>query len=199
MDQLTHEAWQQLTSKNGDLCDEWKDFDTFLAGAGPRKAKEYRLVKVNPAAKYEPGNTKWILPGGCFEVDGKIYRLNYPGVEAKTAMDKWIIENRRSPLQIAKDHLEGLTPEQQTDLLKAAFAQEKLIVSSVSGVEFMQALDSQEGGAIMAYYLFRKHHPEVTKEQAYDLIMHLTSDQFEEYKVARDSLPESMAGAAASP
>jgi len=117
-------------------------------------------------------------PGFPLQLGGKTYYAKPPGRAELEEMEQFILANRRSPLEIAKEQLDGLPVELQKQLLRDALAQESSMRDSISEIEFAAALDTREGAAKMFWLMLRANHPEVKQEDVMGLIEQATDAEF---------------------
>ena len=128
--------------------------------------------------------------GVPFKVSGKTYYMRPPGHAGTQALENWIRERRKSPLELAKLHLDSLNPEQQAMLLDSALAQEARFHGGGTESELDQAADTREGATMLFYYMIRENHPEMTMEDCGEFWAKAADEIFDEFVLARDKIFE---------
>ena len=56
-------SYQYYGAKGIRVCEEWHDYQKFLASIGPRPSKKHTLIRFDEGKGFEPGNCKWALRG----------------------------------------------------------------------------------------------------------------------------------------
>lgn len=131
------------------------------------------------------------MKGGTVTIGAKQYNLQPPGREEWNLLDKYVLKNRRSTLKLAKDNLDGLSPELQQSLLRDALQIEaSRSVSKPTALEYGAVLDTREGCAYLIWLAMRRDHPDMTLERVEELIQQQTDEEFERLLEERDSLEE---------
>jgi hypothetical protein len=131
------------------------------------------------------------MKGAKVELSGKEYFLLPPNKDDLDEIDKFVRQNRQSPLAIVKDNLDGLDKDQQKDLLRQALEMEASRPKGVIGqMEYAAALDSREGFALMFWLMARRNHPDLQHEDVLPLIMDATQGEFEQLLAQRDGMVE---------
>jgi len=127
-------------------------------------------------------------------IGSREFELTPPDREGLLLFEEWLRNNRRSPLEVAKANLEGLTKEQQAALLSAALSQESKIAGAISTEEYGQALDTREGSAMMFWIMARRNHPELKREEVLDLVVQASEEEFAKLISMRDGMLEADEG-----
>ncbi len=130
-------------------------------------------------------------PGYPMELGGRTYYLLPPGRDGVRQMEEFILKHRRSPLDIAKAKLDGLTPDQQLALLRDALARESSMPTAITDADFAAALDTREGAAMMFWLMVRKNHPDVALSEIDAIVESATEEEFMQMLAQRDGLVRS--------
>ena len=93
-------------------------------------------------------------------------------------MEEFVLKNRRSPLDIVKSKLDGLSPEQQEMLLRDALSRESTIPNAISQYEFAAVCDTYEGRSMLFWLMTRSTHPEITREEIDTMFEQATEEEF---------------------
>ena len=101
--------WQR--KKDGNLCEEWKDFSVFVDAVGERPAKNFALVRLHDEP-YGPNNFEW---------REHLQRKEGESIKAFNAR-QWASQRKAKPLSERARHYPrnfGITLEQYEDMVKA--------------------------------------------------------------------------------
>jgi len=151
-------------------------------GTQQQKPKARRTTRKKPVEQPP-------LPGHPIKLGGDTYYVKPPSRDGIAEFEKFVLDHRLSPLDIAKSKLEGLTPEQQRDLLREALARESSMPNAITEADFAAALDTREGAAMMFWLMIRENHPGITLERIETIVENATETEFQRLLDQRDSVP----------
>ena len=100
------------------LCDEWLDFETFLAAVGERPGEGWRIYRKDTTKPYGPGNVQW---RELVHTIAK-YKTREDLISARNEARKARGKQDHDPIQHRKRMLKrnyGVTVEQYDQMLKA--------------------------------------------------------------------------------
>lgn len=126
-------------------------------------------------------------PKDVITINGKDYTLRPPGRAELRQFDEYVRKNKRDVMQLAKDNLDGLTPEQQASLLKAALEIEgQKTKGHIASVEYGAVLDTREGCAHMLWLCLKRDHDDLTEEDVTQAIVDASEEEFAAMLKQRD-------------
>jgi hypothetical protein len=122
---------------------------------------------------------------------GKDYYLATPDADDLDELDRYVEEHRQSPLEIAKQHLEGLSEDLQRELLSRALVMEASRPKGAIGpTEYAAVFDTREGFAFVFWLMAKHNHPDLSIEDIQRQIVAATEQEFAELIRARDEMDE---------
>lgn len=130
--------------------------------------------------------------GYPIKLGGTTYFMTPPKRPDMEEFESWIREHRRSPLDIAKANLDGLTESQQAVLLREALARESAIPNAISEAEYAAAGDTREGAAMLFWLMIRNRHPEVKLDDIEGIVESATDEEFRKLLDEREKMSETL-------
>ena len=134
-----------------------------------------------------------------WELEGKTYRLGKLDFADQAEITKRILSKRGDPMKAASRLLAICEPGERKDILARAYDDETRI-KQVTPNEYDDFTHSVEGYVLTAWLALRKHHPDITEEEAGRLIEAKARETLalitiELQKVVADATPEQIAEA----
>ena len=107
-------------------------------------------------------------------------------------IEKHLLAGRRDPIEVARENLEGLSPEEQRMLLEAALDR-AIGAHGVAADELIAYTATPQGMAMMFWLSIRKRHPEIGEDRAAELLGSLGKDELARLRAdieGRGGIPE---------
>lgn len=113
--------------------------------------------------------------GVPIEIGGKTYQLSTLKAKHWGEAAKVLISKRKSPMAIAKEHVQGLPAEAQRALIELAYRDER-DGELVPNYEIAKWFRTDEGFVWKFWAQIRQEHPEITQDQAEALLVQLDAE-----------------------
>jgi hypothetical protein len=124
--------------------------------------------------------------GYPLRIGADIYYLKPPDTSGTREIEDHIKRRRRSPLDIVKTKLDGLSPEMQERLLLAALDREPVFEDFISDRELQEFCDTREGIALMFWLTARENHPTLKLDDFEKIAKSMSDQQFRRALLERD-------------
>lgn len=128
------------------------------------------------------GSGRALGAGFPIELGGTKYMLSPLTVKELGSCEQYLLSQRKTPLQIARENMAGLSDEDKEILLRAAI-KETRSSSKIPAEEVKRWIDTLEGSKYTIWMMIRKNHPEMTMERVSELIDKML-DEYGEQAIA---------------
>jgi hypothetical protein len=109
-------------------------------------------------------------------IGGRTWRFTPLTLGDWAMLEQRLLESRPEPLEIAKRHLEGLSPDLQRELFDVALV-ESTRRRRATVAELLEFADSPSGLALSVWLSLRRAHPELTEGEAQALLERLADEE----------------------
>lgn len=121
-------------------------------------------------------------------IDGIDYWLEPLTLSDWGIIERRILQSRRDPLQVAKESLAGLAPEEKRMLLESALAQASR-AGQVTAEELFDYTATPQGAALMLWLSMRKRDAGMTEQRAAELLAAMGEEEFARLRADMEGQP----------
>lgn len=134
------------------------------------------------------GLSRAVGSGLPWTVGDVTYMLRPITLDDYGTIENILLEARKSPIQLAKESLSGLSADLQKALLADALKMEVTRKNYVSSTEIAEFIDSKPGVIYIIWLMLRREQPGMTRERVAELINKLNEDKMQKLIELRDQV-----------
>lgn len=112
-------------------------------------------------------------------IGGREYELSPLRQVDQRKIEQRILSKRRDPAELVRQLAPEMSPEERREFFERAYT-DSLRAQHVTASEFDEFYQSIEGAAFCFWLAIRKHHPEITEDQAGDLLEQFGTETLDE-------------------
>lgn len=128
------------------------------------------------------------------------WRVSRLGLRVIREFKDWVTDKLPDPMGLGEQYFKLLPPEEQLARLKQAeYQNDALRNFTMKGALAQEYLNTEEGAAKFAQLMLKKHHPNITEEDAFDIFQEAKADIENIIAEAEGKVPNDQAPAGPSP